>query len=165
LCLNGNGNGVVEDAATPVTIAGVASEPVESLLVWMHLSSAGFLNGEFRMNAGEAMQTDLNSPRNPYNIYVHLSFNATYHDAGTPSNRHNLKTGAAVPVEIIAEVDRKLDDGNGARGAFRYSTYVGNAPIAPQVPAPSYAPGQCITTAGVWQIPYGEPNCGGASLL
>ena len=164
-CLNGNGNGVVEDAATPVTISGVASEPVESLLVWMHLASAGFLNGEYRMSPGEATAHDLNSPRNPYNIYVQLSFNAGYFDTGTPPSRHNVKTGAQVPVEIIAEVDRKVDDGNGARGAFRYSTYAGNAPVAPQVPAPSYAPGQCLDTAGLWQIAHGESNCGGTSLL
>jgi prepilin-type N-terminal cleavage/methylation domain-containing protein len=164
-CLNGNGNGVVEDAATPVTIGGVPSEPTESLLVWMHLASAGFLNGEYRMTAGDTMANDLNSPRNPYNIYLHLGFDAMYFDSGAPAPRHNLKTGAQVPVEIIAEVDRKLDDGNGARGAFRYSTYAGNAPLGPQAPLPTYAPGQCMTTAGIWQVAQGEPNCGGASLL
>ncbi|MGH8666856.1 MAG: prepilin-type N-terminal cleavage/methylation domain-containing protein, partial [Burkholderiales bacterium] len=31
-CLNGNGNGIIEDAAVPVTIGGVASETTESLL-------------------------------------------------------------------------------------------------------------------------------------
>jgi prepilin-type N-terminal cleavage/methylation domain-containing protein len=164
-CLNGNGNGIIEETAAPATIGGIASEGNETLLVWMHLSSAGFLNGEYRMTAGESTANDANSPRNPYNIYLHLGFNNTYFDTGAPSNRHNLKTGAHVPVEIIADVDRKLDDGNGARGAFRYSTYAGNAPMAPQVPAPAYAPGQCMTTAGQWQIPQGEPNCGGASLL
>ena len=164
-CLNGNGNGIVEDAATPATIGGVASEVTESLLAWMHLASAGFLNGEYRMTAGDTTATDVNSPRNAYNIYLHLGFDALYFDTGAPAPRHNLKTGAQVPVEIIAEVDRKLDDGNGARGAFRYSTYAGNAPIPPQVPAPNYAPGQCMTTAGLWQVAQGEPNCGGASLL
>ena len=164
-CLNGNGNGIVEDAASPVTIDGVASEAAESLLVWMHLASAGFLNGEYRMSAGESMANDLNSPRNPYNIYLHLGFNANYLDTGVPPSRHNLKTGAQVPVEIIAEVDRKLDDGNGARGAFRFSTYAGNSPVAPPVALPSYAPGQCVTTAGLWHIPENESNCGGASLL
>jgi prepilin-type N-terminal cleavage/methylation domain-containing protein len=164
-CLNGNGNGIVEETAVPAMIAGVASEVNETLLVWMHLSAAGFLAGEFRMSAGELQASDLNSPRNPYNIYLHLGFNNSFFDAGASPNRHNLKTGAHVPVEIIAEVDRKLDDGNGARGAFRYSTYPGNAPIAPQVPAPAYAPGQCMTTDGIWQIVHGESNCGGASLL
>ena len=36
-----------------------------------------------------------------------------------------------MPVEIIAEVDRKIDDGNGLRGGFRYSVYQGNAPSRP----------------------------------
>lgn len=164
-CLNGNGNGIVEDAAVPVTIGGVASETAESLLVWMHLASAGFLNGEYRMSAGESTANDNNSPRNPYNIYLHLGFDPNYLDVGSSASRHNIKTGAHVPVEIIGEVDRKLDDGNGARGAFRYSTYAGNAPVAPSAALPSYAPGQCVTTAGVWHVTENESNCGGSSLL
>src|SRR5262245_54440535 len=64
-CLNGNGNGIIEDTAVPATIGGIASEGNETLLVWMHLSAAGFLNGEFRMSAGESTANDLNSPRNP----------------------------------------------------------------------------------------------------
>lgn len=164
-CLNGNGNGIVEDAATPISTGGVLSEPAESLLTWMHLTSAGFLNGEYRMSAGETVATDFNTPRNAYNIHLHIGYNAEFYDPSGAPARHNLKTGAQIPVEIIAEVDRKIDDGNGARGGFRYSAYVGNAPSAPQPPLPSYAPGQCMTTNGVWQIAEGESNCGGASLL
>lgn len=164
-CLNGNGNGVIEANATPVVVGGVSSEIHEELLVWMHLMSAGFLNGSYVMTPGEAGAADANTPKNPYNIYLQLVYDTSYANAEVGVNKHNLKTGAQIPVEIIAEVDRKIDDGNGARGAFRYSTYMGNAPSSPPAPAPVYAPGQCMATTGAWYIPQGEMNCGGASLL
>jgi prepilin-type N-terminal cleavage/methylation domain-containing protein len=166
-CLNGNGNGIVEAAATPAA----GSEPAETMLAWMHLASAGFLNGSYTMVAGTAAtaRTDANTPKNPYNIFLEIIYDNTYADtAGPPPNKHNLKTGAQVPVEIISEVDRKIDDGNGLRGAFRYSQYQGNAPAAPPAPAAAHTPGsgQCVSSVtGGWFIPEGEVNCGGASLF
>jgi len=160
-CLNGNGNGVIESGATPVA----SSEVHEELLVWMHLASAGFLNGSYTMTAGATAASDDNNPKNPYNIYLQIIYDAVYADSGTPVNKHNLKTGAQIPVEIISEVDRKIDDGNGVRGGFRYSQYQGNAPGAPPAPAAAYATGQCVSTTGVWYIPQSEVNCGGASLF
>lgn len=165
VCLNGNGNGVIEAGGVPIMSGGVATEGREDLLAWMHLSSAGFLNGSYVMVAGEPGATDANSPKNVFNIYLQLVYDATYADIGAVANKHNLKTGSRIPVEMIAEVDRKIDDGNGLRGAFRYSSYFGNGSTAPPVPSPVYAPGQCVATAGVWYVSQGEVNCGGASLL
>ena len=78
--------------------------------------------------------------------------------AATPPNKHNLKTGNQVPADIIAELDRKIDDGNAQLGSFRFSIYTqgGTAPT----------PANCHTT-GVWKITGGsvEANCGGANLF
>ena len=160
-CLNGNGNGVIESAATPAS----GSEVHEELLVWMHLASAGFLNGSYSMTAGATAAGDDNNPKNPYNIFLQIIYDANYADSATAVPKHNLKTGAQIPVEIVSEVDRKIDDGNGVRGGFRYSTYQGNAPTPPPAPASSYSAGQCVSTAGIWYIPQSEVNCGGASLF
>jgi len=141
-CLNGNGNGVIADDAVPILVAGVLSEVHEELLVWMHLASGGFLNGSYVMIPGATTATDANTPKNHYNVYLQLIYDASYADTGAAVNKHNLKTGPQIPVEVIAEADRKIDDGNGARGAFRYSTYMANAPSAPPAPAAAYAPGQ-----------------------
>ena len=132
----------------------------------MHLASAGFLNGSYTMVSGATAALDTNTPVNPYNIFLQLKYDNTYADTNaTPPNKHNLKTGAQVPVEIASEVDRKIDDGNGIRGGFRYSQYQGNAPAAPPAPAGAYAPLQCVDTTGLWFIPQGEVNCGGSSLF
>ena len=42
---------------------------------------------------------------------------------GNGPPRNSLKTGAQVPVEILAEVDRKIDDGLPYVGAVQFSTY------------------------------------------
>ncbi|MCC6534083.1 MAG: prepilin-type N-terminal cleavage/methylation domain-containing protein [Burkholderiales bacterium] len=166
-CLRGNGDGVIERNAVP--LAG--SEPNEATLVWTHLTAAGLMNGSYAMTAGETLASDVNTPKNPFNIYLQIVYDGRYADKVTPAaNRHNLKTGALVPVEIAAEVDRKADDGNGLSGSFRFSTYGdaasgGNAPAAPPAPAATYAPGQCVSDAGVWYVAQGEVNCGGANLL
>jgi len=98
-CLNGNGNGQIEASAIPVS----GSEVHEELLSWTHLTAANFLNGHYNMTAGDAAATDANSPKNPYSIYMQLVYDANYADSGTPVNKHNLKTGNQVPVEILAE--------------------------------------------------------------
>jgi len=166
-CLRGNGDGVIERNAPP--LAG--SEPNESTLIWTHLTAAGMLNGSYTMTAGETVATDANTPKNPFNIYLQIAYDNRYADKMTPTpNRHNLKSGALLPVEIAAEVDRKADDGNGISGSFRYSTYGdaasgGNAPAAPPTPSATYSIGQCVSDSGVWFLAEGEANCGAAGLL
>ena len=165
-CLNGNGNGIIESNATPATINSVASEVHEEILAWMHLASAGFLNGSYAMTAGDTIFNDNNNPKNPYNIYLQIIYDNVYSDtSATPPPKHNLKTGSQVPVEIISEVDRKIDDGNALRGGFRYSLYQGNAPAAPLAPNATHSTGVCTSDQGIWYIPYGDTNCGGASLF
>lgn len=166
-CLGGNGDGVIDSSAVPrMLTSGVLSEVHEELLVWSHLTSAGFLNGNYAMLGGEATATDANSPKNAYNVHIELAHDGRFAAAtATSPAKHNVKTGALIPVEVVAEVDRKIDDGNGVRGQFRYSTYQGNAVSPPSAPAAVYGPGQCVSTDGTWYVTNGELNCGGASLL
>ena len=74
------------------------------------------------------------------------------------SRKHNLKTGAQVPVKIVAELDRKIDDGNPFSGGFQFSRF-GPAGGEPDE-------GLCVNLgAGSWNIVDSETNCGGASLF
>ncbi|HWI13407.1 MAG TPA: type II secretion system protein, partial [Burkholderiales bacterium] len=71
--------------------------------------------------------------------------------------RHNLKTGNQIPADILAEVDRKIDDGNARLGTFRFSGYSASG-VAP-------TEANCHDT-GAWKVTGTvEPNCGGASLF
>jgi prepilin-type N-terminal cleavage/methylation domain-containing protein len=151
--LNGNGNGRIESNAT----GGFTHE---ELLAWNHLTAAGFLNGSFAAASSDTTATDQNNPKNPYSVYIQIIYDQNWGVTGNTVLKHNLKTGSQVPVEIIAEVDRKIDDGLPYAGGFQYSTYVPNAgtPLTAT---------DCVNAGppATWNIGGGSTNCGGASLF
>lgn len=137
---DGNGNGVIESGG-------------ESIAAWDHLSHAGFINGIYIYNATESATT---TPINPYGARLQLIHDNVY--AGTATARTNLKTGPQIPVDILAEIDRKTDDGNALRGSMRFSAYAAGGT------APTDA--DCYdTTTGEWLAGSGEANCGAAILF
>jgi hypothetical protein len=88
-------------------------------------------------------------------VLIELEFDNTYQDAA-PTTRHNLKTGNNVPSDIMAEVDRKIDDGLAPSGQLRFSQF-GGATNAAQ---------ECFNTGtGAWQSATVNANCGGALLF
>jgi prepilin-type N-terminal cleavage/methylation domain-containing protein len=153
---NGNGNGRVETALD------------ENILTWEHLSKAGFITGTYTC-AAAANEGPTTSPVNPYGVYMQLVFDGLY-GAGTTATpsplRHNIKSGSQVPVDIISEMDRKIDDGAPNTGGFQFSRYQGNGAAAPtDGSATQPACTSATTAAGVWNTTNGSTNCGGASLL
>jgi prepilin-type N-terminal cleavage/methylation domain-containing protein len=137
---------------------GVIEGPAEAIAVWDHLSHAGFINGTYTYNATEGPTT---TPNNPWGARLQLINDDEYADAA-PTPRTNLKTGPQIPVDILAEIDRKIDDGNALRGSMRFSAYAagGTAPTADD----------CYVTAagatqGEWRAGTGEANCGAAILF
>jgi prepilin-type N-terminal cleavage/methylation domain-containing protein len=156
---SGDGDGQIEASNT--------ASIVESILAWEHLAKSGFINGSY-VYAGT--QTDGSNPKNPYAGFMQLIYDGLYGTgtSTTPAGlRHNLKTGPNIPVEIIAELDRKVDDGSPYTGAFQFSTYAGGG----TAPA-GEATGGCVTAAVTgttpvpagWNVSGGNANCGGASL-
>lgn len=155
-CFNGDGNGYVD----PVNTAGT----VESILAWTHLASAGFLTGIYKMAASNtALPGEENNPKNPYGEYLQLDYDGVYATGTTAaplSAKHNLKTGSRIPVEIIAEVDRKIDDSKPYSGSFQFSMY------SSQDPKPiSTGSGGCVVDASTWALSGSNNNCGAASLF
>lgn len=138
-CQNGDNNGQISGAAEPIS-------------AWEHLSKAGFITGSYVYSATAAPS---NTPVNPYGSLAQLIFDDNYQDGSnaTGSNRHNLKTGANIPSDILAEVDRKIDDGLGNAGQFRYSPFGSAAAVT-----------SCLTS-GAWQSATPNSNCGGATLF
>ena len=159
-CINGDGNGRI-DAPNSANLH-------EEILAWTHLSAAGFLNGNYAMSSG-ATTTPApgNTPQNPFGAYMQLAFDGLWgkdSNRSAPVPRHSVKTGNQVPVEIAAEVDRKIDDGLPYGGAFQFSTYSGGG----NAPAIGGTGGSCTssdTDTGFWDQTGGQSNCGAASLL
>jgi prepilin-type N-terminal cleavage/methylation domain-containing protein len=130
----------------------------ESIHVWEHLSKAGFITGSYVSGAAVVAASGTgNTPSNPYGSFIQLIFDNIYQDPAVPiPSRHNLKTGANIPSDILAEVDRKVDDGLGTGGQMRYSSFG----------AAAAGSGTCyIAATGAWQSATPEANCGAATLF
>lgn len=144
-CFGGDANGQIQTAA-------------ESIHAWEHLSRAGFITGSYISGSATPTAATTNTPSNPYGSLVQLIFDGVYQDgaAATGPARHNLKTGANVPSDILAEVDRKIDDGLATTGQVRYSTFGAAAAI-----------GVCSITpgTGAWQSATPNANCGATTLF
>jgi prepilin-type N-terminal cleavage/methylation domain-containing protein len=146
---NGNGNGRIE--------AGGAEN--ESVLAWEHLSRAGFIAGSYTCNPVESAAT---TPTNPFAVPIQIIWDNLFDDAhglsGTP--RPNLKSGDQIPSDILAEVDRKIDDGSATGGNIRFSPYSSGTS------APAGA-GTCYIAAAPnpWSSSNAATNCGAATLL
>jgi prepilin-type N-terminal cleavage/methylation domain-containing protein len=152
---NGNGNGQIQSV-----LAGGAVD--EHVAVWEHLSRAGFMNGAYAYAA--LPETPASTPTSVYGHvrYIQLIFDNVYGPGGGLP-RHNIKTGNQIPAQILAEIDRKIDDGNPIGGDFQYSSYNGGAGGIAPIPT---GIGGCYA---VGPTPYwGDPavaNCGAATLL
>jgi hypothetical protein len=144
--VGGNGDGVVRD--TPAAR--------ETLLLWVHLSHAKLIPGDYQTT------TSLPDPKgkwpcNPYHAMLQLQSDADYADSdGVP--HLNLKTGNQVPARVLAEIDRKIDDGRATTGKFRFSGFNGGggAPVDSRCYDPH---------TGRWKENGDEANCGAALLF
>lgn len=125
----------------------------ESISAWAHMSKAGFITGSYAYTDGDAASAT-NTPSNPYGTLMQLIFDNVYQDAA-PTARHNLKTGNNIPSDILAEVDRKMDDGSANAGAVRFSTF-GGAVNTGNV---------CFAASNIWQSAAPGGNCGAATLF
>lgn len=144
--VGGNGDGVIRD--TPAAR--------ESLLAWVHLSHANLISGNYQ-SAGSQPNPQGEWPRNPYGATLQLQYDDRFTGAGGMP-RLNLKTGSQVPARILAEIDRKIDDGRADAGQFRFSAYDGGggAPVESRC----FDPG-----SGLWRAAGNESNCGAAALF
>ncbi len=144
--VGGNGDGVVRD--TPLAR--------ESLLAWVHLSHANLISGNYQAS-GSQPDPQGEWPRNPYGATLQLQYDDRFTGSGGVA-RLNLKTGNQVPARILAEIDRKVDDGRANAGQFRFSAYDGGggAPVE----------SRCFDAAsGLWRAADNEANCGAAALF
>jgi prepilin-type N-terminal cleavage/methylation domain-containing protein len=140
----GDGDGQIEAA----NAGGVN----EHTLAWEHLTRAQFINGSFEYAAGAA--TDASTPRNPYGSFIQLIHDGAYGPVAGSAVRPNLKTGSQIPANILAEIDRKVDDGLPHSGSFQRSTF--------GAPAPDDA---CVTAAAAWSANDALGNCSAAHIF
>ena len=102
---------------------GTVDTDEERALVWQHLQQAGYITGSFDGTAANATATEYGCnlatcPDNGFGAGMILSF-GTLIRGGAGANAHELNAGLGVPVEVLAELDRKVDDGTAESGAMQ----------------------------------------------
>ena len=134
--MQGNGNGRIDGGQ-------------ERAAVWQQLALAGLISGNFdgAQNAtGTASDMECGPhtcPRNPFNGYYKISYSAQAADVDGLA--HEFFTGDHIPVNILSQLDMKLDDGKPESGRFRVHRSYVNA----------------CTREGQWDVASGHANCAG----
>lgn len=136
---NGNGDGMISSGPL---------QPHEHLLMWEHLSKAGFISGSYTCDTTASAAT---SPSNPYGSLFAMQHDAQWFQGAGTASRHHLKTGTQVPPGVLAEIDRKIDDGSPLTGSFR-----GLAPAGL---------GACYNVTMGWLTASGSASCEATMLF
>ena len=116
-------------------------------LVWDHLSEAGFISGEYNGQEVDSL-TDLACdgsicPANPYSGRYKIVYGNQAQ--GSTVSSHEFFTGDNLPVNILLQLDTKLDDGNPIDGDFR---------------SHSSTSANCVS-GNSWNITVDAVSCGG----
>lgn len=133
---------------------GVVATDVERGYFWQHLANAGFILGSF--DGAAVVGTDLicapsTCPPNAFGGAMKYSW--SQYASGSTSNAHELRIGRNIPVNILAEIDRKIDDGVPDTGIFRVDTQVNLA--------------SCKSGAGAtstYNVAGGQQDCAGVRI-
>lgn len=101
---------------------GLVDSDAERGRVWVHLEAAGYLTGGYNVDtftvADDAYDCVVTGcPDNGFGAGMNLSY-GTQVQSGTV-DAHELITGRGIPVEVLAELDRKVDDGAAGSGAMQ----------------------------------------------
>ncbi len=100
---------------------GLVDTDEERGLVWEHLQAAGYITGSF--DGATVTEAAYNCkvatcPDNGFGSGMNLSY--TTQSKGAPAaDAHELITGGGIPIEVLAELDRKVDDGRPITGAMQ----------------------------------------------
>jgi prepilin-type N-terminal cleavage/methylation domain-containing protein len=119
LVKDGDGNG-------RVGINGANTDsPTERANVWVQLQAAGYITGNFDADvtnvptASEYGCSVETCPDNGFGAGMNLTFGNQIRGGAGLASEHELITGRGIPVEVIAELDRKVDDGEPETGAMQ----------------------------------------------
>ncbi len=152
----GNGNGRLDAAG--------GSDWTEALALWEHLSKAGFIQGSYVGGSAAPTAADTDrAPRNAFNGFLVLYRTADYFDvASPPTERLNLTIGRGIPVNVLRELDLKVDDGLPQSGVLRHALTAGATfgEIGQSVTG-------CVDTGEdppIWDIATNEEQCNAVYL-
>lgn len=137
----------------------------EALALWEHLSKSHFIQGNYVGGSAQPTQDETDkAPRNAFNGFLMLFRSSDYYDPGgsTPSEQLNLVLGAGIPVNVLAELDRKIDDGLPQTGVLRHAVTTGGT-----FGTISQSSADCVDTTDtppIWDIATNQQLCNAVYL-
>lgn len=152
---NGNGNGRVLTNTT-------ANDEVS--WAWNHLAASGFISGDYNGTAIAAADlttwtcTEATCPQNAFGgglFFIYANQQGTNLLVPGNANSNQLWSGRSLPVDLLAEVDRKVDDGHAGKGTFQ---------IGDSFSSTGAAIVQC-DAGGSWDIATQGQDCGAVILF
>ncbi len=139
--VGGDGNSIIGDGAALTEYA----------MVWQHLALSQFIQGAYGGAPAYIAQTD--APINAFNGRVLLGQSDDYQGAGAV-DRLVYVFGSQVPVNVMRELDVKIDDSAPLTGVMRATTTA--AALAPAV----LSSATCIVLAtNIWNIDGNIQDC------
>lgn len=154
--------GVTEGGNDSGRLDTFGTEWTEPLSLWHQLSLAGFIQGNYIGGNAEPNAADADrAPRNAFNGFLAMYRSDDYIDAAVASDRLNLVLGAGVPVDILRELDLKVDDGLPQTGVLRHAVAAGAA-----LGASAQSTANCVAVAvpPIWNIAGNETLCNAVYL-
>ena len=122
-----------------------------SSIVLNHLSAAGLYSGPFAQSESNSRPTTANAPDNSFGGAMFMRYWGAVAQTGTRQNYTAIYTGRNMPAEVLAEIDRKIDDGLPQSGSFRAAW-------------PDQNGSRCYdSSSNTWEL--GGVDCGGALLF
>ena len=153
---------------------GAAGDPVytEPNAMWVQMAAAGFIQGSYL--GGGAAPTNANgvAPLNAYNNVMLLG--RTNGFMAAPSPRLHLIVGRGIPVDVMRELDQKIDDGVPNTGDLRGTpgdTVLHGAPVTGWFPAVSLQDDICAVADPVvpanliWNVRGDTQSCNAVYLF
>lgn len=147
----GNGNSIIDDP-----LGGGALD--EYAAVWQHLALSQFIQGAYGGNAAYAPQTD--APINAFNGVVLLGQSADYQVLApeVATNRLLYVFGSQIPVNVMRELDVKIDDSLPLTGVLRATL------AAPTLAPATLNTANCANAGNFWDINLNGQDCNAAYL-
>lgn len=135
------------------------SDWAEASNVWAHLAAAQFIQGAYPGGATTeaAYAVAGTAPINAFNGYVLLGRSDDYQDASSTTVRLGLVLGDQIPVNVMRELDVKVDDGLPMTGVLRITDTA-----ATDYGGISNTNAACIDTTvdpDIWNINGNEQDC------
>jgi len=154
----GNANGRLD------AVSG--NDYTEALALWEHLSKSRFIQGSYVGGESQPSSDDTNlAPRNAFNGFLMLYRSSDYavpNASTSPSEQLNLILGAGIPVNVLAELDRKIDDGLPSSGVLRHAVTTGGT-----FGTISQSSADCVDTSEtpmIWDIETNQQLCNAVYL-